>query len=267
MEQLESKVNERGVAKSFTVGEGVKVPLLESVHHLENDGPRPRAHLDDLLDSLLFLLKKVLINFITLPMKLLQEVIEISFKPHRGVIGGLSRDVEPRLGLHVEVLLFGAHVDVQLVQLVALNDTNSKPCFFSDGVRNLGQLLKLVKNFDHRVNWVVVLRGVAQLRLVACDLPDCNNNHSDETQDAKTFGDDAHEVENLGDGDNRSIKRIEEVSQVHSIARESFQDDLDGEYGEEHRVDFGHYILVDVEGVGEGQVKQDEECVRTNNHH
>jgi len=81
--------------------------------------------------------------------QLLQEVVEVPLEPRGRVVARLRRNVQPRLRLHVQVFLLVRHVDVELVQLVALDDVDRELGLLLHIVRNVGQFHHLLQNFDH----------------------------------------------------------------------------------------------------------------------
>ena len=125
LEQFETEVGQDVFAQRLTVLKHVEVPLLEVVHVLEDLRPLPRAHVNELSQSLFIFLDLVLVWLTILAMKLFEEVIEISLEPCRCVIRLLRRNVDPSLGFHV-LLSLAVLIHRKLVQFVGLNDRGHK---------------------------------------------------------------------------------------------------------------------------------------------
>jgi len=93
--------------EGLAVAEDIEVPLVKIIHHLQYVGPLTHVDLEHVLEPFFFLLDLIWVLLFTLPVELFQEIIQVTLVPLCGIVGRLSRDVEPRLGLRVHVLLFG----------------------------------------------------------------------------------------------------------------------------------------------------------------
>mmetsp|Transcript_31696 Transcript_31696/g.48535 ORF Transcript_31696/g.48535 Transcript_31696/m.48535 type:complete len:484 (+) Transcript_31696:1122-2573(+) len=196
-------------------------------------------------------------------MDLFQEVIQVSLEPLGGVVGRVRGDVQPGLGVHVHVLLLGRHIKVELVEFVRFYQVDGPEGFLAVIAGNVRQLRYLNQDFDDGFDGVVVLVLVPQLRLVASDLPQDDNNHPDETEHSQSLSDGAHEVEDEGDDDDDGIEQVEVVEEVHEVARERLQNDFKEEEDQEVVVDRGQYLVGDWVGheLAVEQPEEDEYCI------
>lgn len=137
-------------------------------------------------------------------MQLLQEVIEITFKPQRGVVCLFSCDVEPGLRLNV-LLTLTVLLHRKVVKLVGLNDLLRKLGLSLDRAWER-QLLQVLEDLNDRVDWVVLLGLMAKAAFVARDASDGDDHDSDQAEDTKAFEVDAHEHERPRTDHDRGIK-------------------------------------------------------------
>jgi len=72
-----------------------------------------------------------LVDLAVFSVKLLQEIVEIALEPQSRIVGLLSRNVEPRLRLHV---LLPLALKRKLVQLIVFDDLSSELGLFLHGV-------------------------------------------------------------------------------------------------------------------------------------
>ena len=92
-------------------------------------------------------------------MQLLQKVVQIALKPRCRVIGLLCRDTNPGLILHV-LLSLAVLIHRKLVQLVRFDDLRDKFGLLFELVGDW-KLLELLQDGNDRVNWVILIRGMA----------------------------------------------------------------------------------------------------------
>jgi len=137
LEQLKSEVDQRILAQRFRVLENVEVPLVELVHHFDQDGPVAHTNRNHLLDAFLVFFTRVRVDFVILSVQFFQEIIKVAFEPLSGVVRRLGGELKPRFRLHVQVLLLVGHVEIQIVELVRLDNVYGE----------VGLLLDLVVQF------------------------------------------------------------------------------------------------------------------------
>mmetsp|Transcript_39264 Transcript_39264/g.37688 ORF Transcript_39264/g.37688 Transcript_39264/m.37688 type:complete len:528 (-) Transcript_39264:121-1704(-) len=261
LEQFEPKVQNGGILEDLIVFEDVEFPLVEVIHHLEGIVPHAGGHIDHLLDPLFLLLELVGVRLLGLSVDFLQEVVQVPFEPLGGVVGAFRGHVEPGLGLHVHVLLLGGHVEVQLVELVALNDLDRPLRLLLYALTDVPQLHHLVQDLDHRLHWVQVLVRVPQLALVPRDLADGNHHHTDQPQHPEPPLDDPHDPQNQRRHHYHRVETVEEVHQVHEVGGEGLQQDLGQEDVQEVLVYSGQHLISHSDQVSEGEPEEDEQGV------
>lgn len=121
LEQLETEVKKGILAKCLTVLKDIELPLLEIVHDLQNLGPLPRVHIDQLAQPLLVFLNLGRVYLTILSVQLFEKIVQIALKPCSCVISLLCRDANPRLIFHV-LLPFSVLVYRKLIQLVSFDN-------------------------------------------------------------------------------------------------------------------------------------------------
>lgn len=104
--------------------------------------------------------------------------------------------------------------------------------------------MKLLQNSDDGVDRVVLLRLVSQSRLVPCDAPNRDDNHSNQSEHAQAFLCDAVEHQAKRHNHNRCIENVEAVHEEASPGGKGLEDDLDQENCEEDQVDLTHDVVV-----------------------
>lgn len=135
--------------EDLAVGMSFEIPFVEVIHHLQDVCPKSGVHIQNLLYAFFFFLNLVLVKFFVFSVQLFQEIVQITFEPKSCVIGRLSSYIKPRLSFNIKVLFFAINIHVKVVKLVALDDVDCKACFLFNRVRDLGQVMELVKDLNH----------------------------------------------------------------------------------------------------------------------
>ena len=108
---------------------------------------------------------------------------------------------------------------------------------------------------------------MSEFGLVSSDLPNGDDNDSDQSQYSKTLSNDTHDVEYLRNEDNDGIEGIESIEEEHEVACKGFDDDFGKEACEEGSVNLCENSLVYSENVSHCEPEEDEDCVQRDKGH
>lgn len=103
LKESEGKVDQDILTEKLDVFEHIEIPFLNIVHDLKNIGPLTGIHINYLSQTLLVFFNLILVCFSVFSVQFLQEIVEVSFEPSRGVIYLLGGQIYP--GLRVNILL------------------------------------------------------------------------------------------------------------------------------------------------------------------